>query len=121
MKEIIATHAHAIYWFAIIQVVRAFTRLGAVEAAEWIARETGLRARVVALLSGTEHGFSVGGLTMKEIIVTEARGLYWLAVIKAVRVLTFLGAVDAAEWISRETGLRARVIALLYGPDRTHE
>ncbi len=57
---------------------------------------------------------------MKEIMVAEARTLYWFAIIKAVRILTFLGAVDFAEWIARESGLRARVIALLYGPDRTH-
>ena len=58
---------------------------------------------------------------MKEIILGHARALYWLAIIKAVRALTWLGAVEAAEWIARETGLRARVIALLYGPDRMRE
>lgn len=53
----------------------------------------------------------------------KARWLYWWALIKVVRVLTWLGAVGLAEWIARETGLRARVIEILYGPGgpREHE
>jgi hypothetical protein len=53
---------------------------------------------------------------MREFLEGHARALYWLAIIKLVRLLTWAGAVSVAEWIARETGLRARVVALLYGP-----
>lgn len=43
-------HAHAVYWFAIIKAVRALDSMGAVGAAEWVSRVTGLRARLEALL-----------------------------------------------------------------------
>lgn len=46
----------------------------------------------------------------------KSRGLYWYALIKLVRFLVWIGAVNVAEWIGRETGLRARCVALLYGP-----
>ncbi len=58
---------------------------------------------------------------MRNLLESHARALYWYVLIKMVRLLTWLGAVNAAEWIARETGLRARVVALLYGsrfPDR---
>jgi len=47
---LIAGHARALYWFAIIKAVRALTCAGAVGMAEWLARVTGLRARVEAAL-----------------------------------------------------------------------
>lgn len=45
----------------------------------------------------------------------ESNGLYWLAIIKLVRLLAWLGAEQAAEWVGRESGLRARCAFLLYG------
>ena len=53
---------------------------------------------------------------MKHAITEHARGLYWWAIIEVVQGLTWLGAVRLAEWIARETGLRARLVELLYGP-----
>ena len=55
MKFFLESHAWALYWYAIIKLVRLLTWAGAVNVAEWIARETGLRARVVALLYGTRY------------------------------------------------------------------
>lgn len=39
-----------LYWYACIKIVRGLTAVGLVAAAEWIARRTGLRARVLELL-----------------------------------------------------------------------
>lgn len=55
---------------------------------------------------------------MKSTIEKHASALYWYSIIKTVRLLTWLGFVGAAEWVARETGLRALLIELLYGPGR---
>ena len=58
---------------------------------------------------------------MRRPVIEHARWLYWWGIIKVVRGLTWLGAVGLAEWIARETGLRARVIEILYGPGGPRE
>jgi hypothetical protein len=45
-------HVSALYWYVCITLVRGLTNVGLVPAAEWIARRTGLRLRVLALLRG---------------------------------------------------------------------
>lgn len=47
------------------------------------------------------------------LLVGHACAVYWFAVIKTVRALYAVGLADAAEWVSRVTGLRARLEALL--------
>ena len=39
-----------LYWYACIKIVRGLTAVRLVPAAEWIARRTGLRARVLEVL-----------------------------------------------------------------------
>lgn len=58
---------------------------------------------------------------MRYTFTEHSRWLYWFSIIKIVRVLTALGAVGLAEWVARETGLRARVVELLYGPSGPRE
>jgi hypothetical protein len=50
---------------------------------------------------------------LRALVVGHACALYWYAIIKAVRLLTYVGLVSGAEWIARVTGLRARVLEAL--------
>ena len=47
---LVTGHASAVYWFTIIKIIYALYALGLPDAAEWVSRVTGLRARLEALL-----------------------------------------------------------------------
>ncbi len=52
VHDFVVTRSHVLYWYAAIGLVRFSYWLGAPAAGEWVARVTGLRARLEAFMNG---------------------------------------------------------------------